>query len=441
MPPVKKEKPKKKVQTPNKKNVSAENAAISVQLNKKLKQREQKEKKQRGVVFIKHLPHGFFEEQLKNYFGQFGNVTRLRLARSKRSGGSKGYAFIEFEYPEVAQVAAETMDNYLMFQKIVKAQYIPPEKQRFNFFKSTVRQVKDKTGKNIYVSCTTANIRRKAKQHNDWSDVNYQKRTATKLKKINKLNKKYAHLGIDFSKIIVGPKIINASDQTNESNEEIEKVEKDKVAATSSNSKRKLTADNKKIAEKTKKQKNVNESLKLEDLLGNTLNDDSNDEDYVANAKDEDTSDEDSYGFLAEDDNESLKTEDLLGNTLNDDSDDEDYVAIQKDTSHENDDDDDDDNNNSSDELNESHEPLVKLKKNKKNEKPLAKSLKTKRTDPFEQLIKRKPLSGGIKKTGKKNRKAPTVLKPKNMKMLKAAKELAKPLKTIKNKKIKTKNL
>lgn len=63
------------------------------------------------MVFIRHLPHGFFEEQLKNYFAQFGKVTRLRLARSKTTGGSKGYAFVEFEYPEVAQVAAETMET------------------------------------------------------------------------------------------------------------------------------------------------------------------------------------------------------------------------------------------------------------------------------------------------------------------------------------------
>lgn len=33
---------------------------------------------------------------------------------------SRGYAFIEFEFKEVAKVVAETMDNYLMFHKILK---------------------------------------------------------------------------------------------------------------------------------------------------------------------------------------------------------------------------------------------------------------------------------------------------------------------------------
>lgn len=109
-----------------------------------MKQQQKKINDKRGIVFIKHLPHGFFEEQLKNYFEQFGKVTRLRLGRSRRTGGSKGYAFVEFEYPEVAEVAAETMDNYLMFKKVVKAAYIPPEKQLYNYFKTSLRRVKNK---------------------------------------------------------------------------------------------------------------------------------------------------------------------------------------------------------------------------------------------------------------------------------------------------------
>lgn len=41
-------------------------------------------KKSRGVVYLGHLPHGFFEEQIKDYFKQFGSVTRVRVSRSKK---------------------------------------------------------------------------------------------------------------------------------------------------------------------------------------------------------------------------------------------------------------------------------------------------------------------------------------------------------------------
>lgn len=98
--------------------------------------------KRRGVVYIKHLPHGFYEEQLRGYFSQFGAITRLRLARSTKTLGSKGYAFIEFRYPEVAEIAADAMNNYLMFKNIIKTRFIPPSEVKNDYFRSGVKKVK-----------------------------------------------------------------------------------------------------------------------------------------------------------------------------------------------------------------------------------------------------------------------------------------------------------
>ncbi|OAD55832.1 MKI67 FHA domain-interacting nucleolar phosphoprotein-like [Eufriesea mexicana] len=91
----------------------------------------------RGIVYLGHIPHGFFEEQMTDYFKQFGEVTRVRVVRSKNSGRSRGYGYVEFMYPEVARVAAETMNNYLMCGRLLKATYIPPEKQHRRFFAGT----------------------------------------------------------------------------------------------------------------------------------------------------------------------------------------------------------------------------------------------------------------------------------------------------------------
>merc|ERR1712106_684617 len=52
-------------------------------------------KENRGVVYVSHVPHGFYEKQMREFFGQFGTVTDLRLGRSKKTGRSCGYAFIE----------------------------------------------------------------------------------------------------------------------------------------------------------------------------------------------------------------------------------------------------------------------------------------------------------------------------------------------------------
>lgn len=41
-------------------------------------------KPERGVVYISHLPPGFLEPQLRKFFRQFGEITQLRLIRSKK---------------------------------------------------------------------------------------------------------------------------------------------------------------------------------------------------------------------------------------------------------------------------------------------------------------------------------------------------------------------
>lgn len=54
---------------------------------------------------------------MRGFFTQFGEVTRLKLSRNKKTGNSKHYAFVEFKYAAVAKIVAETMNNYLMFEK------------------------------------------------------------------------------------------------------------------------------------------------------------------------------------------------------------------------------------------------------------------------------------------------------------------------------------
>ena len=84
-----------------------------------------------GVIYIGHLPWGFEENALKKYFNQFGEITRLIVPRSKKSGRTHGYAFIEFKNYEVAEIAANTMNNYLLFDRILKCNVIE-EKSKYD---------------------------------------------------------------------------------------------------------------------------------------------------------------------------------------------------------------------------------------------------------------------------------------------------------------------
>ncbi|XP_078260513.1 MKI67 FHA domain-interacting nucleolar phosphoprotein [Rhinoraja longicauda] len=92
-----------------------------------------------GVIYLGHIPNGFFEPQIRKYFSQFGTVRRIRLSRSKKTGQSKGYAFVEFECDEVARIVAETMNNYLFGERLLKCQVLPPEKVHPQLFKGCDR--------------------------------------------------------------------------------------------------------------------------------------------------------------------------------------------------------------------------------------------------------------------------------------------------------------
>ncbi|XP_033733213.1 MKI67 FHA domain-interacting nucleolar phosphoprotein-like [Pecten maximus] len=95
----------------------------------------------RGVIYLGHIPRGFYEPQMKSFFQQFGSVTRLKLSRSKKTGHSKGYAFVEFLYEDVAKIVAETMNNYLMFERLLKCEFIPSERVHQDTFKGARKRV------------------------------------------------------------------------------------------------------------------------------------------------------------------------------------------------------------------------------------------------------------------------------------------------------------
>ncbi|GJE99922.1 RNA-binding domain-containing protein [Phanerochaete sordida] len=96
-------------------------------VKQKLEKAKRKPTENRGVLYLGRIPHGFYEEQMKSYFSQFGDVTRIRLSRNKRTGQSKHYGFIEFESSSVAQIVAETMDNYLLMGHILTCKVIPKD--------------------------------------------------------------------------------------------------------------------------------------------------------------------------------------------------------------------------------------------------------------------------------------------------------------------------
>ncbi|CAI2347411.1 unnamed protein product [Caenorhabditis sp. 36 PRJEB53466] len=78
------------------------------------------------VVKLQRIPYGFFERELLGYFRQFGNVLRIRVARSRKTGNHKGWAYVGFDDKSVAEIAAESMDGYLMFEQRIRCKMMKP---------------------------------------------------------------------------------------------------------------------------------------------------------------------------------------------------------------------------------------------------------------------------------------------------------------------------
>ncbi|WFD19758.1 nucleolar protein [Malassezia caprae] len=106
---------------------SRDDTSVRQRLEKALRKHAERGDTETGVVYIGRLPHGFFEDQLRAYFSQFGDIRRLRLSRNKKTGRSRHYGFMEFASPEVAEIVVDTMNNYLLDGHLLQLSMIPTE--------------------------------------------------------------------------------------------------------------------------------------------------------------------------------------------------------------------------------------------------------------------------------------------------------------------------
>ena len=179
---------------------------------RKMKKSEMKRNKlievQPGLIRLSGLPYGFFERELYSYFSQFGVVTRLKLVRSKKTGGSRGYAYIEFEDEDVAQIASETMNGYLMFRSLIKSRVMDRKKiDTEKLFRNWKRLFTVKTPK-----------QKRASHNRLRSQEQLDKSTQRRTKKLKKQQEKLAAAGIKYDLTDFIPlKSLKTNDETKSS--------------------------------------------------------------------------------------------------------------------------------------------------------------------------------------------------------------------------------
>ena len=87
-----------------------------------------------SVIYLGHIPTGFGEAESRKFFAQFGKVRRVKIFKSQKTGGSKGYGFVQLESHEVATVVAEAMDGYFLSDRQLVCHVVPVNKLHEGMF-------------------------------------------------------------------------------------------------------------------------------------------------------------------------------------------------------------------------------------------------------------------------------------------------------------------
>jgi len=62
-------------------------------------------------IYVGNLPHKVTEDEVRQAFAEFGQVTEVRLIVDKFSGESKGFGFVEMPSKDEAEKAIQAMNG------------------------------------------------------------------------------------------------------------------------------------------------------------------------------------------------------------------------------------------------------------------------------------------------------------------------------------------
>eukprot|EP00825_Cyclidium_porcatum_P037107 TRINITY_DN4032_c0_g1_i2.p1 TRINITY_DN4032_c0_g1~~TRINITY_DN4032_c0_g1_i2.p1 ORF type:complete len:351 (+),score=122.93 TRINITY_DN4032_c0_g1_i2:177-1229(+) len=194
------------------KKVRQRSSKTSKRLN--LDKPKTKAEEMKKIIYIGHLPYGLEEEELKKYFGQYGNITNIMVVRSKKTARIKGYGFIQFEYPEIATIAAQSMNGHMILQKVLQC-HVLDENQHNPFDSKLNKEFKFINWKKIY----------QAKINKEKDSTELAKQVSKLIEKEKEKKKKLQECGIDYdfpgyaSILNVEPKLTKKQKKSEEQNQ------------------------------------------------------------------------------------------------------------------------------------------------------------------------------------------------------------------------------
>ncbi|MBE7176586.1 MAG: RNA-binding protein [Mucilaginibacter polytrichastri] len=84
-------------------------------------------------IFVGSLPYKVDEQELKQVFEQFGEVTSAKLIMDRETGRSKGFGFVEMSDDEDARKAIEDLNGSQLYGREIAVKEAEERKPRSDF--------------------------------------------------------------------------------------------------------------------------------------------------------------------------------------------------------------------------------------------------------------------------------------------------------------------
>ena len=81
-------------------------------------------------IYVGNLPHKATEDEVRQAFAEFGQVTEVRLITDKFSGESKGFGFVEMPSKAEAEKAIEEMNSKELMGRVLNVNEARPKTDR-----------------------------------------------------------------------------------------------------------------------------------------------------------------------------------------------------------------------------------------------------------------------------------------------------------------------
>ena len=70
-------------------------------------------------IFVGGLPFNCLEEEIHDYFRQFGNVLDVSILKDRKTGSPRGFAYVSFENPKSVKLVLQEKDKHYIRDKWV----------------------------------------------------------------------------------------------------------------------------------------------------------------------------------------------------------------------------------------------------------------------------------------------------------------------------------